>query len=122
MLKELNGTHIIQQFLLKYPEYSKEINKIIVENCASLASHRQGCWVLPKFLNGNDKNLKNMLVNNLINNCLVLIIDQYGNYVIQSILLLNESKSSSSILMKILDNVAYYLLGWFIYKKVKIIL
>ena len=49
-----------------------------------------------------------MLVNNLINNCLVLIIDQYGNYVIQSILLLNDSKSSSAIAMKILDNVAYY--------------
>ena len=108
LLKELNGTHIIQQFLLKYPEYSKEINKIIVDNCASLASHSHGCCVLQKFLNGNDKNLKNMLVNNLINNCLVLIIDQYGNYVIQSILLLNESKSSSAIAMKILDNVAYY--------------
>ena len=108
LLKELNGTHIIQQFLLKYPEYSNEINKIIIENCASLASHSHGCCVLQKFLNGKDKNLKDMLINNLINNCLVLIIDQYGNYVIQSILLLNESKSSSAIAMKILDNVAYY--------------
>ena len=108
LLKELNGTHIIQQFLLKHQECADEINRIIVDNCASLASHSHGCCVLQKFLNGNDKNLRDMLVNNLINNCLVLIIDQYGNYVIQSILLLNESKFSSAIAMKIYDNVAYY--------------
>jgi hypothetical protein len=108
LLKELNGTHIIQQLLLKHPQCSNHINKIIVDNCASLASHSHGCCVLQKFLNGKDKNLKENLINNLINNCLVLIIDQYGNYVIQSILLLNESKSSSAIAMKIYDNVAYY--------------
>ena len=108
LLKELNGTHLIQQFLLKHQECANKINKIIVDNCASLASHSHGCCVLQKFLNGKDRNLKDMLVNNLINNCLVLIIDQYGNYVIQSILLLNESKSSSAIAMKIIDNVAYY--------------
>ena len=108
LLKELNGTHIIQQLLLKHPDCASHINKIIVDNCASLASHSHGCCVLQKFLNGKDKNLKESLINNLINNCLVLIIDQYGNYVIQSILLLNESKSSSAIAMKIYDNVAYY--------------
>ena len=108
LLKELNGTHIIQQLLLKHPYCSNVINKIIVENCASLASHSHGCCVLQKFLSGKDKNLKESLINNLINNCLVLIIDQYGNYVIQSILLLNEPKSSSAIAMKIIDNVAYY--------------
>ena len=108
LLKELNGTHIIQQLLIKHPQCSGHINKIIVDNCASLASHSHGCCVLQKFLNGKDKNLKESLINNLINNCLVLIIDQYGNYVIQSILLLNESKSSAAIAMKIYDNVAYY--------------
>ena len=108
LLKELNGTHIIQQLLIKHSECASSINKIIVENCASLASHSHGCCVLQKFLNGKDKNLKESLINNLINNCLVLIIDQYGNYVIQSILLLNEKKSSSAIAMKIYDNVAYY--------------
>ena len=108
LLKELNGTHIIQQLLMKHPDCSNIINKIIVDNCASLASHSHGCCVLQKFLNGRDKNLKENLIKNLINNCLVLIIDQYGNYVIQSILLLNENKSSSEIAMKIYDNVAYY--------------
>ena len=108
LLKELNGTHIIQQLLLKHPDCCKVINKIIVDNCASLASHSHGCCVLQKFLNGKDKNLKEMLINNLINSCLVLIIDQFGNYVIQSILLLKDLKYSSAIAMKIYDNVAYY--------------
>ena len=108
LLKELNGTHIIQQLLIKHPDSANIINKIISENCASLATHSHGCCVLQKFLNGKDRNLKENLISNLINNCLVLIIDQYGNYVIQSILLLNENKSSTEIAMKIYDNVAYY--------------
>jgi hypothetical protein len=59
-------------------------------------------------LEGPNKKLKNNLINNLIENCFVLIIDQFGNYVIQSILLLNENKPSSAIAMKICDNVPYY--------------
>ena len=108
LLKELNGTHIIQQLLIKHPSSSKIINKIIIDNCTSLASHSHGCCVVQKFLNGNDKELKEGLIENLINNCLILIIDQFGNYAIQSILLLNEMKYSNIIAMKIYDNVAYY--------------
>ena len=108
LLKELNGTHIIQKFLSEHPECENTIHKIIIDNCASLASHRHGCCVLQKFLDGPDCNLKKNLINSLINNCLVLIIDQFGNYVIQSILLLNDSKASSIIALKICDNVAYY--------------
>ena len=108
LLKELNGTHIIQKLLSEHPECEETIHKIIIDNCASLASHRHGCCVLQKFLDGPDCNLKKNLINSLINNCLVLIIDQFGNYVIQSILLLNDSKASSIIALKICDNVAYY--------------
>ena len=108
LLKELNGTHIINKFTNEHPECSDEINKIIVDNCSLLATHRHGCCILQKMLEGSNKKLKNSLINNLIENCFVLIIDQFGNYVIQSILLLNESKLSSAIAMKICDNIPYY--------------
>ena len=108
LLKELNGTHIIQKLLNEHPETGECINKIIVENCSSLATHRHGCCVLQKFLDGPYKKLKYDLIQNLINNCLVLIIDQFGNYVIQSILLLKEKKACSEIALKICDNVPYY--------------
>ena len=108
LLKELNGTHIVNKFINEHPECADEINKIIVDNCSLLATHRHGCCILQKMLEGSNKKLKNNLINNLIENCFVLIIDQFGNYVIQSILLLNENKPSSAIAMKICDNVPYY--------------
>ena len=108
LLKELNGTHIINKFINDHPQYANEINKIIVDNCSLLATHRHGCCILQKMLEGPDKKLKINLINNLIENCFVLIIDQFGNYVIQSILLLNDHRSSSAIAMKICDNVPYY--------------
>ena len=108
LLKELNGTHIIQKLLIEHPESGDSINKIIVENCSSLATHRHGCCVLQKFLDGQYKKIKNDLIQSLVNNCLVLITDQFGNYVIQSVLLLNNKKISSEIALKIAGNVPYY--------------
>ena len=108
LLKELNGTHIIYKFVNVHHECAEEINKVIIENCSLLATHRHGCCILQKMIEGSDKKLRNNLINNLIENCFVLIIDKFGNYVIQSILLLNEKSSSSAIVMKICDNVPYY--------------
>ena len=92
LLKELNGTHVINKFMSEHPECADEINKIIVENSSLLGTHRHGCCILQKLINGTNKKLKNDLIENLLDNCFVLIIDQFGNYVIQSILLLNENK------------------------------
>ena len=108
LLKELNGTHIINKFVYEHPECSDEINKIIIENSSLLATHRHGCCILQKMLEGNNKKFRNKLLNSLIENCFVLIIDQFGNYVIQSILQLNDYKASSAIALKVCDNVAYY--------------
>ena len=108
LLKELNGAHIIQKVLLAYPNSCEEINKIIIENCSFLATHRHGCCVLQKFIDGNYKNFEKNLIQNLIDNTLMLITDQFGNYVIQSILLLNNEEINSQIAKKINDNIPYY--------------
>ena len=108
LLKELNGTHIIQKFINDYPKMSSSINEIIISNSQSLAMHRHGCCVLQKYLEGNNRVFKENLIKNLIQNALSLITDQFGNYVIQSILLLNEAKFSEKIAEKICDNIVYY--------------
>ena len=108
LLKELNGTHIINKFVQDHKECADEINRIIIENSSLLATHRHGCCILQKMLESPDRKMRNQLINNLIDNCFVLIIDQFGNYVIQSILLLNDRNSSSAIAMKICDNAPYY--------------
>ena len=52
--------------------------------------------------------MKNELIKNLIKNIFVLIIDQFRNYVIQSILFLNNSKNSTEITLRISDSIPYY--------------
>ena len=108
LLKELNGTHIIQKLINDFPSYSPKIHKIIIDNCASLATHRHGCCVLQKYLDGNDKELQKKLIDGLIENSLVLIIDQFGNYVIQSMLLLCDAKASEKLVDKLIGNITYY--------------
>lgn len=108
LLNELNGTHIIQKFCSIYPNEAFNIYLIIIENCLTLATHRHGCCVLQKYLETLKKDLHKKLLDKLIANCLLLIIDQFGNYVIQSILYLKDIKSSNAITVKLLENVCYY--------------
>ena len=108
LLKEMHGTHIINKFLLKFPKYMGEINKVILDNCCSLATHKHGCCFLQKILETPNNPLKHELIKNLLDNCLILVIDQYGNYVIQSILFLNNYKYSSQITLILSDNVEYF--------------
>ena len=108
LLKELNGSYIIQKFTTEHPEIADEINIIIIENCSELAKHKYGCRVLQKYLDGPDKNLKKKIVNILINNCKNLIIDQYANYVIQCVIVLNDKKANNIIIDIICENIIFY--------------
>ena len=108
LLKDMHGVHIVNKFIYLHPECAYDINKIIVENCSLLATHKHGCFFLQKILEGPDKPLKSELITNLIDNCFVLIIDQFGNYVIQSILHLKNYKYCSDIALIISENAHYY--------------
>ena len=108
LLKELNGTHIINKLITDHQECASEINRIIIENSAALATHRHGCCILQRLLDRPDEQFRNDLIANLVENCFVLIIDQFGNYVIQSILLSNNTKAAGAIALKICDNIQYY--------------
>ena len=108
LLKDLNGTHVVQKFSSEYPNYSPIINDIIINKCEQLATHRHGCCVIQKYLESNDKIFLNKLLDKLVDNCLILIIDQFGNYVVQSILLVGKNFYGNKIAEKINCNIIYY--------------
>ena len=108
LLKELNGTHVVQKFAFEYPTYAPYVNKIIIDNSPSLATHRHGCCVIQKYLETSQGEMLRLLLEKLINNCLMLIVDQFGNYVIQSILLMKKIECGNAIAMRITENVCYY--------------
>ena len=108
LLKQLNGTFVVQKFADVNQDYAQKINEIIVENSPVLATHRHGCCVIQKYLQINDPIMTPNLLNKLIDNCLLLIIDQFGNYVIQSILLMGDKNYGNRLAEKIAENVVYY--------------
>ena len=108
LLKELNGTFVVQKFAKVHYQYSNEINDIIVENSPVLSTHRHGCCVVQKYLEIKDPIMTPNLLDKLIENCLLLIIDQFGNYVIQTILLMGNKKYGNKLAEKIAENVVYY--------------
>jgi hypothetical protein len=108
LLKELKGTFIVQKFAKVYPNYGNEINEIIIQNSPDLSTHRHGCCVIQNYLELKDPIMTPRLLDKLIENCLLLIVDQFGNYVIQTILLMGIKKYGNKLAENIAQNVVYY--------------
>ena len=108
LLKELKGTFIVQKFAKVYPDYEDEINEIIIQNSPDLSTHRHGCCVIQNYLELKDPIMTPRLLDKLIENCLLLIVDQFGNYVIQTILLMGVKKYGNKLAENISQNIVYY--------------
>ena len=109
LLKDLNGTYIVQKFATKYlTEYGLKINAIIIENSSELCTHRHGCCVIQKYLETKDQTMIPALLDKLIEDSLLLIVDQFGNYVIQTILLMGDKKYGNKLAEKISPNIVFY--------------
>lgn len=82
------GTHIIEKILSYFEdEFTKEINDFVYNNFMNLACHINGVCIVKKLLLMTHKReLHQKLKKIIIKNSETLIIHQYGNYVIQTIM------------------------------------
>jgi hypothetical protein len=109
LINEFVSTHIIYKFINLFPEYLEDTNNIIINNIIAIATHKRGCIFLQNYLtNMNKINLKNELIQALLKNCLILIIDQFGNYIIQYLLSLEDSNITLNIINQIINNISFY--------------
>ena len=109
LINEFISTHIIYKFINLFPEYLEESNNIIINNIMTIAIHKRGVIFLQNYLSNMNKiNLKNELIQALLKNCLILIIDQFGNYIIQYLLSLEDSDISLNIINQIINNISFY--------------
>ena len=108
LIKELNGTHIIQKISEDFPEKGQFIYELILKNAPSIATHRHGCCVLQRYIINKEDEFCKKLVEKLMNNFFLLAVDQFGNYIVQSIMKLNDQNINNSIAMKMIDNILYY--------------
>ena len=110
LLKDLNGTYIVQKFvrLNLVDEYGLKINSLIIENSVELCKHRHGCCVIQKYLETKDPYMLPDLVYKLLNGFSSLITDQFGNYVIKTILVMGNPEYSNKIGEEIFNNIIFY--------------
>ena len=109
LINEINGTHIIYKFIKIFPEYLKTSNEIIVNNIVTISKHKRGNIFLQNYLSSlYDNNLRNNVIESLLTNCLILIIDPIGNYIIQFLLSFEETDITLKIINKVMDNIAFY--------------
>ena len=111
LIYDMYGYHIINKFVVEFPDFLDQSNSIIVDNCLNIATHKKGCILLQNYLNllfNIKSNNKQKIIDIILNNCLILITDKIGNYLIQHLISFGEEKIISEIINKILNNISFY--------------
>ena len=109
LLKNLNGTFIVQKFAVQnMKNYGIKIHDIIIENSTELCKNRHGCSVIQKYIETRESTMIPKLLDKLIEDSLLIITDQFGNYVIQTILSIGDKKYGNILADKISTNIVYY--------------
>lgn len=107
LIKDLNGNHVIQKILNKYlPIQCQFIYDAIITDLYVVATHKHGCCVLQKCLNHVTPSQLAEFLRCILEfkNFSLLINDQFGNYVLQYLILIN----SLDINYKMFDNFVQY--------------
>lgn len=91
--RDLNGNHVVQKCLQKLPADSCDfIFDAACDNCLKIAKHRHGCCVLQRcFDHGTPKQCERLSLK-VGEHCVELSTDPYGNYVVQYVLSMEETR------------------------------
>ena len=108
LLKEYTGSFVVSKFISNFPNYKNEISNIIADGSHILSTYRNGCKIIQKYLNSNDVYLVPKITNKLLDQSLLLIIDKFGNYVLQTLIKTSNKDCSNKLSEKIIENISYY--------------
>jgi hypothetical protein len=93
LIKDLNGNHVVQKILNKYPPKDCQfIYDSIIDDLFVVATHKHGCCVLQKCLNHVTVSQLDQFSAIILkfDNFETLINDQFGNYVLQYLISINS--------------------------------
>ena len=109
LINDFSSAYIIYKFINLFPDYLEESNNIIINNIVAISINKKGCIFLKNYIsNINSIKTKNELIQTLLKNCLILIIDLFGNYIIQYLISLEDSNISLNIINQIINNISFY--------------
>ncbi len=103
-----NSTHIIIKYIttIKFQKTENIIN-LINNNVYNLSTHKYSCCTLQKVIENLNQNQRKKILISISNISELLFNDQFGNYVIQFILSLNDKDINNIIINNYLDNFNY---------------
>lgn len=106
LIIDIYGTHVIEKILLCLePEYCALIKQFIIENYVYLANHMNGLCLAKKILMLEYKKENFMMLKQiLIDHCLDLIENPYGNYALQIVIDYWNNEDIIDIFAKIYDH------------------
>ena len=111
IIKSPYGNHIVQKYLtcIHFKELTKFIYDYIFLNFMNVAESKHGVCVIQKCVSEGEENQRGKLYDLILQNFDELIKDEFGNYLIQYILMNVKNKEKfyevSSIIKKIEDNL-----------------
>ena len=90
--KSLYGNHIIQKYLVTFHsfEYTFFIYKYVFENFIDITNSKHGVFIVQKCISEGNEKHRERLYKLIIDNLLTIIQNEFGNYLIQFILLNNR--------------------------------
>ena len=102
------GVFIVEKLLNINSPLIQDIHKKISLNLIEIATNKNGCYFLRKYFETTSNiNIESIIVNieKVLN---IIITDQYGNYIIQSILNFKNDYLKEKILNSIILNINFY--------------
>mmetsp|Transcript_27178 Transcript_27178/g.65410 ORF Transcript_27178/g.65410 Transcript_27178/m.65410 type:complete len:612 (-) Transcript_27178:218-2053(-) len=87
LAKDVNGNHVLVRCIASLPPHRCAfIYEALLRAIPDLATHKQGCCVLQRCLDGVAGPYRQRMISEVAVNALVLSQDQFGNYVVQYVL------------------------------------
>lgn len=101
-----NATHVFQKIILKVKEENREnINKFILNDLNKLSLNSKGICIVKKFIETNSSiEIKNRIKQILIDNCIEISQNPYGNYFTQYVLEKWKKEECNEIITIIVNN------------------
>ena len=108
LMKNVNGTHII----IKMSSTLKNVNieplyYCIDENLIDLATNKHSCSTFQKCISNAGVEHREKLIEKIIENTLILMSDQYGNYLVQFVISLKNDFINSKISSFFKNKISY---------------
>ena len=107
LIRDINGNHVIQSIIEnitikeKLTPIYKEMNECLIE----ISTIKQGGCVFPKVLENILEADRNMLIDTILKNIDLLTNDEYGNFIVQRVIKLNNEHYNKIVYEYIEDKI-----------------